>query len=454
MDTLNYIEENFDSFTDELKKYLSIASISADSNYQAETRMSAEFTADMLRTAGMENVAIMPTAGYPVVYADWLHAANKPTVLIYGHYDVQPPDPLDLWTSPPFQAEVRGEHIFARGSVDDKGQVHLHIKAVEALMKCEGALPVNLKFIIEGEEEIGSPNLVSFIEQHKTLLSCDSVMISDTTMHDYNMPSITYGLRGLAYLELHVTGPNRDLHSGMFGGAIANPINALCSLVAKMKDENGKITIKGFYDDVIEVSEQEHKELSRLPYNEEDYKKMLDIPQTTGEAGYTDLERLWARPTLDLCGIWGGYQGEGAKTVLPSKASAKVSMRLVANQDYKKIYQQFHQFVKENTPSGVTVQVVELHGGPPALTPTNSKPMTAAMNALRTAFETEPYLIRSGGSIPIVADFERVLGSPVVLMGFGLPDQNAHSPNENMHLPTYKKGIKSSALFLKEFANV
>ncbi|MFZ1571295.1 MAG: dipeptidase [Candidatus Kapaibacterium sp.] len=437
---------------EELKNYLKIPSISADSNYNSQTRLAADFTSEMLKNAGMENVAIMETDGNPVVYADWLHAEGKQTVLIYGHYDVQPPDPLNLWTSPAFEAEVRGEHIFARGSIDDKGQVHMHIKSVEALIKTEGKLPVNVKFIIEGEEEIGSPSLVSFLEKNKELLSCNSVMISDTTMHDYNMPSLTYGLRGLAYLELHVYGPNRDLHSGMFGGAIVNPLNALCKMVANMKDENERISIPGFYDDVVEVSEEEHKELARLPYNVEDFKNLLEIKTTNGEKGYTDLERLWARPTLDLCGIWGGYQGEGAKTVLPSKASAKISMRLVANQDYKKVYSQFNEFIKSNTPIGVTVEVIELHGGPPALTPTDSIPMKAALNALRLAFNTEPYLIRSGGSIPIVADFERVLNAPVVLMGFGLPDQNAHSPNENMHLPTYLLGIKSCYLFLEEYS--
>lgn len=452
MKTSNYIDENFNNYIEELKNYLKIPSISADSNYNSQTRLAADFTSEMLKNAGMENVAIMETDGNPVVYADWLHAEGKQTVLIYGHYDVQPPDPLNLWTSPAFEAEVRGEHIFARGSIDDKGQVHMHIKSVEALIKTEGKLPVNVKFIIEGEEEIGSPSLVSFLEKNKELLSCNSVMISDTTMHDYNMPSLTYGLRGLAYLELHVYGPNRDLHSGMFGGAIVNPLNALCKMVANMKDENERISIPGFYDDVVEVSEEEHKELARLPYNVEDFKNLLEIKTTNGEKGYTDLERLWARPTLDLCGIWGGYQGEGAKTVLPSKASAKISMRLVANQDYKKVYSQFNEFIKSNTPIGVTVEVIELHGGPPALTPTDSIPMKAALNALRLAFNTEPYLIRSGGSIPIVADFERVLNAPVVLMGFGLPDQNAHSPNENMHLPTYHLGIKSCYLFLEEYS--
>ena len=350
MKTSNYIDENFNNYIEELKNYLKIPSISADSNYNSQTRLAADFTSEMLKNAGMENVAIMETDGNPVVYADWLHAEGKQTVLIYGHYDVQPPDPLNLWTSPAFEAEVRGEHIFARGSIDDKGQVHMHIKSVEALIKTEGKLPVNVKFIIEGEEEIVSPILVSFLEKNKELLSCNSVMISDTTMHDYNMPSLTYGLRGLAYLELHVYGPNRDLHSGMFGGAIVNPLNALCKMVANMKDENERISIPGFYDDVVEVSEEEHKELARLPYNVEDFKNLLEIKTTNGEKGYTDLERLWARPTLDLCGIWGGYQGEGAKTVLPSKASAKISMRLVANQDYKKVYSQFNEFIKSNTP--------------------------------------------------------------------------------------------------------
>lgn len=452
--TLSYIDSNADRFLEELKDFLRIPSISADSTYNDQTRRAAEYVAAEAERIGLENVRIFETPGHPIVYADWLHAEGKPTVLIYGHYDVQPPDPIDLWTSPPFEPAVRGDEIYARGAIDDKGQVHLHMKSLEALMQTIGRLPVNVKLIIEGEEEVGSPNLPSFLEEHRDLLACNAVMISDTTMYDYDMPSITYGLRGLAYFELRVVGPDRDLHSGMFGGPVANPINALCEMVAKMKDENGRIQLPGFYDDVIDVTPEERAELARLPYNVEDFKKMITIPETVGENGYSDLERLWARPTLDLCGIWGGYQGEGAKTVLPSKAGAKISMRLVANQDYRKVGEQLRQFVEENTPRGVTVEVIELHGGPPALTPTDSVPVRAALTALEQAFGTKPFLIRNGGSIPIVADFEAQLEAPVVLMGFGLPDQNAHSPDEKMNLKNYHRGIKSSAIFLNEIGKM
>lgn len=450
MEILSYIDANAERYVEELKEFLRIPSISADSSYTIDTRRAAQFVADEARRIGLENVAIMETAGYPVVYADWQHAEGAPTVLIYGHYDVQPPDPLELWTSPPFEPEVRGDDIYARGSIDDKGQVFLHLKSIEAWMHNGGRLPVNVKIIIEGEEEVGSPNLPPFLAAHRELLACDAVMISDTTMYDYDMPSVTYGLRGLAYFELRVTGPDRDLHSGMFGGAVANPINALAEMIARMKDADGRIQLPGFYDDVVDVSPEERAELARLPYDVEDFKRLISIPATVGEAGYTDLERLWARPTLDACGIWGGYQGEGAKTVLPSKAGAKISMRLVANQDYHKVGDQLRAFVAANTPPGVTVEVVELHGGPPALTPTDSVPVRAALAAMEQAFGTRPFLIRSGGSIPIVADFDEQLGAPVVLMGFGLPDQNAHSPDEKMNLKNYHRGIKSAALFLEE----
>ncbi len=452
-ETLNYIDGNLDRFVDELKDFLRIASISARSEHSGDVAAAAEWVRKGAEEIGLENATVYPTAGHPVVYADWLHAEGKPTILIYGHYDVQPPEPLELWTSPPFEPDVRGDDIYARGSVDDKGQVHLHMKGIEAWLKTKGSLPVNVKLIIEGEEEIGSPNLEPFVAEHKELLACDAVMISDTPMYDYDMPSITYGLRGLAYFELLVTGPDRDLHSGMFGGVVANPLNALCTMIAKLKDEKGRIRLPGFYEDVIDVSPEEREQLGRLPYSEEDFEKMITIPDTVGEEGYTDLERLWARPTLDVCGIWGGYQGEGAKTVLPSKAGAKISMRLVANQDPEKVGEQFRQFVRENTPPGVTVEVHDLHGGPPALTPTDSKPVKAALAALEEAFGTKPFLIRNGGSIPIVADFERNLEAPVVLMGFGLPDQNAHAPDEKMNLKNYHRGIKSAALFLEKFGN-
>ncbi|HVK38709.1 MAG TPA: dipeptidase [Candidatus Kapabacteria bacterium] len=451
-ETIKYIDDNAERFVDELKDFLRIPSISADPAFSADVRRAAEYVADEARRVGLENVEIYDTPGHPIVYADWLHAPGLPTVLIYGHYDVQPVDPLNLWSSPPFEPVVRGDEIYARGSVDDKGQVHMHFKSLEAIMRTTGGFPVNVKVIIEGEEEVGSPNLEPFIAAHKELLACDAVMVSDTTMYDYEMPSLTYGLRGLAYFELHVTGAKGDLHSGMFGGAVANPINILCDLIAKMKDERGHITIPGFYDEVIDVSAEERAELARLPYDVESIKSMLDIPGTVGEEGYTDLERLWARPTLDVCGIWGGYQGDGAKTVLPSKAGAKISMRLVPNQDFEKVNELFSAFIEANKPEGARVEVVWLHGGKPAMTPVDSAPMRAALTALERAFGTRPFLIRSGGSIPVVADFEEHLRAPVVLMGFGLPDQNAHAPDEKMNLKNYHRGIKSAALFLDEYA--
>ncbi len=450
---LTYVDEHLNRFIEELKDFLRIPSISADSAYDLETRRAADYVAGEMSRIGLEHVAVMETARHPVVYGDWLHAEGKPTVLIYGHYDVQPPDPLNLWTTPPFEPDIRDGDIYARGSIDDKGQVHLHLKSIEAWMRTAGRLPVNVKVIIEGEEEIGSPNFPGFLAAHRDLLACDAVMISDTTMYDRGMPSITYGLRGLAYFEINVTGPDRDLHSGMFGGAVANPINALCELIAGMKDASGRVTLPGFYDDVIDVTPDEREELARLPYDPEDFKRMLTIPETTGETGYSDLERLWARPTLDVCGIWGGYQGEGAKTVLPSKAGAKVSMRLVAGQNHEAIGGMLREYVKMNAPAGVTIEVTDLHGGPPALTPTDSRPVMAALRALERAFNTKPFLIRSGGSIPIVADFEKELDAPVVLMGFGLPDQNAHSPDEKMNLECYDLGIRSALLFLTEFGD-
>jgi len=450
---LSYVTENLPRFIEELKEFLRIASISADSAYDEQTRRGAMYVAAEADRIGLENVAIMETSRHPVVYADWLHAKGAPTVLIYGHYDVQPPDPLDLWTTPPFEPTIRGDEIFARGAIDDKGQVHLHLKSLESWLATTGTLPVNVKLVIEGEEEIGSPNLPMFLARHRDLLKCDAVMISDTTMYDYGMPSVTYGLRGLAYFEILVTGPDRDLHSGMFGGAVANPINALCELIARMKDADGRVALPGFYDRVVDVTPEERAELARLPWDREKFKSMLSITDVSGERGYTEIERLWARPTLDVCGIWGGYQGEGAKTVLPSVAGAKVSMRLVAHQDHTAIGDMLRQFVDENLPPGVTARITDLHGGPPALTPTDSAPVRAALRALRSAFGTPPFLIRSGGSIPIVADFNELLGAPVVLMGFGLPDQNAHSPDEKMNLKMYDLGIRSAVMFLSELAD-
>ena len=451
---INHIDENVDTAIEELKEFLRIPSVSARSEHNGDVRRAAEWVRDAAIAAGLENATIMETAGHPVVYADWTHAHDAPTVLIYGHYDVQPAEPLELWTSPPFEPDVRDGDIYARGSVDDKGQVHLHLKGIDALMKQEGKLPVNVKLIIEGEEEIGSPNLAGFVRENADLLACDAVVISDTPMYDYDMPSITYGLRGLAYFEVHVRGADRDLHSGMFGGAVANPINALCSLIGGMKDEKNRITLPGFYDTVRDVTPEERESLARLPYDAAEFERMIDIPATVGEEGYTDLERLWARPTLDVCGIWGGYTGEGAKTVLPSEATAKISMRLVAHQNPDDVARQLKEYLDANAPDGVTVTMTDLHGGDPALTPTDTPVVRAGLEALRKAFGTEPFLIRNGGSIPIVTDLENILEAPVVLIGFGLPDQNAHAPDEKMNLANYHRGIRTSALFLREFAAI
>ena len=451
---INHIDENVDTAIEELKEFLRIPSVSARSEHNGDVRRAAEWVRDAAIAAGLENATIMETAGHPVVYADWTHAHDAPTVLIYGHYDVQPAEPLELWTSPPFEPDVRDGDIYARGSVDDKGQVHLHLKGIDALMKQEGKLPVNVKLIIEGEEEIGSPNLAGFVRENADLLACDAVVISDTPMYDYDMPSITYGLRGLAYFEVHVRGADRDLHSGMFGGAVANPINALCSLIGGMKDEKNRITLPGFYDTVRDVTPEERESLARLPYDAAEFERMIDIPATVGEEGYTDLERLWARPTLDVCGIWGGHTGEGAKTVLPSEATAKISMRLVAHQNPDDVARQLKEYLDANAPEGVTVTMTDLHGGDPALTPTDTPVVRAGLEALRKAFGTEPFLIRNGGSIPIVTDLENILEAPVVLIGFGLPDQNAHAPDEKMNLANYHRGIRTSALFLREFAAI
>lgn len=445
------IEENEEGALADLFEFLRIPSISADSAYTDDVRRCAAWVRSAAESAGLENARIIETDGHPIVYADWTHAHSAPTLLIYGHYDVQPAEPLDLWTSPAFEPEVRDGEIYARGAVDDKGQVHLHMKAIENWLTTHGALPVNVKLLIEGEEEVGSPNLAPFVRENRDLLACDAVMISDTPMHDRGMPSITYGLRGMAYFELHVRGADRDLHSGMFGGIVANPINVLSDLIAGMKDDNNRITLPGFYDSVVPVSDEERSRLADLPYDIEQIRSMIDIPGTVGEVGYTDLERLWARPTLDVCGIWGGYQGEGAKTVLPSRAGAKISMRLVANQTPGEVEAALRAYLSDASPEGVTVELVPLHGGPPALVDPDSAAVRAGLAALGEAFGTEARLIRNGGSIPIVADFAEHLEAPVVLMGFGLPDQNAHAPDEKMDLSNYRLGTKAAALYLDRF---
>jgi acetylornithine deacetylase/succinyl-diaminopimelate desuccinylase-like protein len=392
----------------------------------------------------------MATPGHPVVYGAWTEAPGKPTVLIYGHYDVQPPEPLELWTSPPFEATVRGEELYARGASDDKGQFFVHLKAIEAMLRTTGTLPVNVKFIIEGEEEIGSEHLDDFVKAQAELLKADLVMVSDTSMFARGVPSICYGLRGLAYMQIDLVGPKGDLHSGSYGGSILNPIQALAEIIAKLHDGKGRITIPGFYDDVRALTKKERDAYKKLPWNDRKYAKDLGVKELYGEKGFTTLERLWARPTLECNGIWGGYTGEGAKTVLPSKASAKISMRLVPDQSSKKASALFTKYIRKIAPPGVTVTVQSLHGGEPAITPIDSPGVRAAYAALEKGFGKKPLYQREGGSIPIVVQFKKLLKIDTVLLGFGLPDENAHAPDEFMHLPNFFGGIRTAAHFLNE----
>ena len=449
-DTLKYIDDNKNRFEEELFNWLRIPSISTDSQRKDDIKKAANYLSDQLQNVGIDEVKIFETPGNPIVYAEHSGVgSDKPTVLIYGHYDVQPPDPIDLWDNPPFEPTVVDGKLYARGSADDKGQAYIHVKSVESVLKTHGELPVNVKFIFEGEEEIGSPSLVPFLEEHKELLSCDMVLISDTSMFAEDTPSITYGLRGLTYMEIEVFGPNRDLHSGVYGGAVANPANVLCEMITKLKDENGVVQIPGFYDKVIDLSDEEHEEYKKLPFDEDAYKKELGIKKTFGEKGYTTLERASGRPSLDVNGLWGGYQGEGAKTVLPSKAGAKVSMRLVPDQDPKEIARLFESYVKEITPDYVTVKITEHHGGSPAITDMEFYGMQAAAQAFKEVYGKEPLFAREGGSIPIVADFKKILGVNSILMGFGLDSDAIHSPNEHFHLKDFHRGIKTSARFFE-----
>ena len=453
MSVLDYIAQNKARYEDELKAFLRIPSVSTEPKHEGDVRHCAEFVRDELTRIGMNDVAIYETARHPVVFGQRLDAGeNAHTVLFYGHYDVQPVNPLNLWTDPPFEPTIHGDQIYARGASDDKGQVFLQLKALEALLKADGKLPVNVKVIIEGEEEIGSPNLEPFLEKYREMLACDTVLVSDTPMYDYGMPSLCYGLRGLCYMELEVTGPNRDLHSGSYGGVVENPINALARIISKLKGEDGHILIDGFYDSVRPIDVEERTELARLPFDEAERMADLDVTQFTGEERYSPLERTWARPTLDSNGIWGGFAGSGAKTVLPSKAGAKVSMRLVPDQEPLEIANLFEAYVKKITPPGVTVKVSDLHGGLPAVTPIDSAGVRAARRALKQVFGREPFLTREGGSIPIVNSFLKILKAPTVLMGFTMPDQNAHSPNEKLYLPGFHDGIRATALFYKELA--
>ncbi len=446
----DYINQNKDRFISELMDLLRIPSVSADSKYKADVVRASEFIKKSLEDAGADKVEICTTPGHPIVYGEKIFDATLPTVLVYGHYDVQPADPLNLWDSPPFEPVIKDDKIYARGSCDDKGQVYMHVKAFESMMKTN-SLPCNVKFMIEGEEEVGSTNLGTWIRENKSRLTGDVILISDTSIIANDIPSIDVGLRGLSYVEVEVTGPNRDLHSGVYGGAVANPIQILCEMIAKMKDENNHITIPGFYDDVLALSADERAELNKAPFDLADYKTDLNVGDVHGEKGYTVLEQTGVRPTFELNGIWGGYIGEGAKTVLPSKAFAKISMRLVPNQTSDKITQLFSDHFKSIAPAGVTVKVIPHHGGEPVVTPTDSIAFKAASKAMETTFGKKPIPTRGGGSIPIVALFEKELGLKSVLMGFGLDSDLIHSPNEHYGIFNFMKGIETIPLFFQNF---
>ena len=449
----DYLAQNKDRFLEELLGLLRIPSISADSAYKADVARCAEAVQQSLLNAGVDSAEICLTSGHPIVYAEKIIDPSLPTVLVYGHYDVQPADPLELWHSGPFEPIIKEGKIFARGACDDKGQMFMHVKAFEVLAKTN-TLACNVKFMIEGEEEVGSTNLGPFLEQNKEKLKADIVLVSDTSMISMEHPSLETGLRGLAYMEVEVVGPNRDLHSGVYGGAVANPINILCKMIASLHDENNHITIPAFYDKVEELSDADKKALNAAPFDLKEYADELGVQEVWGEKGYSTLERTGTRPTLDVNGIWGGYIGEGAKTVLPSKANAKISMRLVPHQSSHEISEIFQKHFESIAPANVKVKVTAHHGGEPVVTPTDSVAYKAAAKAIQTAFGKEPIPTRGGGSIPIIALFEKTLGLKTVLMGFGLDNDNIHSPNEKYDVANYYKGIETIPYFHKYFAEM
>ncbi len=449
----DYIAEHKARFLDELFELISIPSISSSKDHKNEMIRAAEQWKKIILSAGADHAVVMPTNGNPVVYGEKMIDPHKPTILVYAHYDVMPVDPVNQWKSDAFKPEVRDEKIFARGADDDKGQGFMHAKAFEFMVKTN-TLPCNVKFMIEGEEEIGSPSLGKFCEENKEMLKSDIILVSDTSMIAQNIPSITSGLRGLAYMEVEVTGPNRDLHSGLFGGAVANPANILAKMIASLHDENNKITIPGFYDDVLVVSAEERKEMGKAPFDIEKYKNALDINELHGEEGHTTMERTGIRPSLDVNGIWGGYTAEGAKTIIPSKAWAKISMRLVPNQDHHKIAQLFAEHFQKIAPKSVKVKVTDLHGGYPYVSPTDMKAYIAAEKAYTETFGIKPIPVRSGGSIPIISTFEKILGVKSILMGFGLESDAIHSPNENFPLFNFFKGIETIPYFYKYYSEM
>jgi acetylornithine deacetylase/succinyl-diaminopimelate desuccinylase-like protein len=446
-----YINKNQDRFLSELFELLRIPSVSADSKRAGDVRKAAEYLLGKLTDAGVDKAELCETAGHPIVYGEKIINPSWPTVLVYGHYDVQPPDPLDLWTSPPFEPVVKDGKIYARGACDDKGQVYMHVKAFEAMTKL-AMIRCNIKFMIEGEEEVGSEHLATFVKENRAKLKADVILISDTSIISLDHPSITVGLRGLSYMEVEVTGPNRDLHSGVYGGAVANPINVLSKMIASLHDDKGRVTIPGFYDKVAQLSAADREAINRAPFSLDNYKKDLDINDIKGEEGYTTVERTGIRPTLDVNGIWGGYTGEGAKTVLPSKAYAKISMRLVPDQDNEEITELFTKHFKSIAPDSVKVKVTALHGGQAAVTPTDSKAFKAASLAFEEVWGKRPIPTRDGGSIPIVALFKKELGLDTVLMGFGLDSDAIHSPNEHYGIKNFMLGIETITSFYKHFS--
>ena len=445
-----YYTENKERFLNELFEILRIPSISSSSAHKDDMLRCAEKLTELLMAAGADKAGVFPTEGHPVVYGEKIIDPSKKTILVYGHYDVQPVDPIELWHSDPFEPQIRNEAIYARGANDDKGQLFMHIKAFEYIVK-KGLQRHNIKFILEGEEEIGSPSLAKWAEEHKEMLKCDIMLVSDTTMIGEKTPSINCGMRGLSYMEIEVDGPNKDLHSGHYGGAVVNPLNALCSIVDKLIDSDGRITIKGFYDDVVELSAEDRAMLARAPFDAKEYNEFLDIDDVNGEKGYTTQERTGIRPSLDVNGIWGGFTGEGAKTVLPSKAFAKISMRLVPNQEWRKISQLFEEHIKSITPKGVRVKVTTHHGGNGFLIPISSEAYKAAAKAIEEVYGIEPVPSRGGGSIPILAEMQQILGVDPLLIGFGLERDTIHSPNESYLLSQFEKGMESIALFYKYY---
>jgi acetylornithine deacetylase/succinyl-diaminopimelate desuccinylase-like protein len=451
---VDFINVNRDRYVEELKQFLAIPSISALPAHAADVRHAAEWTSGALERAGLQHVRLMETPGNPIVYGDWLNAPGRPTILFYGHYDVQPVDPVEQWTSPPFEATVRDGEIYARGAADDKGQVFMHVKAVEAHLTQNGTLPLNIKFFLEGEEEVGSAHLDDVVRAHTELLASDVVVISDSPMFDRGIPSICYGLRGLAYYQIDLRGTKTDLHSGSFGGAVANPAFVLAQILAQMKDRGGRVRIPGFYDDVRALSEAERAEWKKLPFNETRYRKELGAPRLSGESGYTTLERVWARPTFEVNGLLAGFTGEGAKTVIPATAMAKVSIRLVPDQDPGRIGDLFEAYLTKVAPATVSVTLTRMHGGRPWMTDFDNAYVRAAGRAVELGFGKAPVFTREGGSIPVVSTFQEELGVPSVLFGVGLPDENAHAPDEKLDLGNFHNGIIAAAFLYQEIAGI